>query len=79
MMRLWYIFVEACARLCESPTASGANVGDITPDIPKYPYFMTNMHYVYQIIYAGYSEIGKTASWAGIYQCRPAVIEPKPA
>jgi hypothetical protein len=30
-------FVEACVRLYESPIASGANVGDITPGIPKYP------------------------------------------
>jgi hypothetical protein len=35
---LWYIFSEAYVRLCESPTASGANVRDITLGIPKYPY-----------------------------------------
>ena len=25
-------FLEDCARLCESPTASGTNVGGLTPD-----------------------------------------------
>jgi hypothetical protein len=45
--------VEACAGLYESPTASRAIVGDITPGIPKYPYIMTNIYVIYQVIYAG--------------------------
>jgi hypothetical protein len=32
----------------------------------KVPLFITNMHYIYRIIYAGYSEAGKTAIWADI-------------
>jgi hypothetical protein len=52
---------------------------NITPGIPKYPFVITNMHYIYRIISGGYSEADKIANWAGIYQCRPAVIEPRPA
>jgi hypothetical protein len=28
------------------------NVGDITPGIPKYPFIMTNIYIIYQVIYA---------------------------
>jgi hypothetical protein len=28
-------------------------VGDITPGIPKYPFVMTNMYIIYQVICAG--------------------------
>jgi hypothetical protein len=48
-MQVWnfgIFLVEACARLYESPTASGANVGDITPGIPKYLFIMSNIHYI---------------------------------
>ena len=29
------LFREVCARLCESPAASGTNVGDVTPGTPE--------------------------------------------
>jgi hypothetical protein len=41
--------VGACARLCESSTASGANVGDITPGI--LPLFITNICVIYVELY----------------------------
>jgi hypothetical protein len=53
-MNFGMFFVEACAGLCESPTASGANVGDITPGIPKYTFYISNIHYICWIIHAGY-------------------------
>jgi hypothetical protein len=63
---LWYIFVEACARLCESPIASGANVGDITLGIPKHPFIMTNIFIIRQVIYAGILKSKQAAVWVGL-------------
>jgi hypothetical protein len=63
--------VGACARLYESPIASGASVGDITPGIPKYPFVMTNIYIIYQVIYEGILKSKKAAPWVGIFPPRP--------
>jgi hypothetical protein len=59
-------FIEACARLYESSTASGANVGDITPCIPKYPFIMINIFIIYRVMYAGILKTLNQQPWAGI-------------
>jgi hypothetical protein len=43
-------------------------IGDMTSGIPKYTIYMSNIHYIYQIIYAGYSKAGKQ-------QARPEYIK----
>jgi hypothetical protein len=76
-VRVWdfgIFLVEACARLCESSTASGANVGDITPGIPKYPYIMTNIYIIYQFIYAGILKSNLTASLGWNISSRAGIV-----
>jgi hypothetical protein len=45
-------------------------VGDITPGIPKYPFVMTNIYIIYQVIYADIkkhlnSKVGPNYSFSG--------------
>ena len=34
-------FMEVYARLCESPTASGTNVGDVIPGTPEFRVYLS--------------------------------------
>jgi hypothetical protein len=45
--------------------------GDITPGIPKYPYIMTNIFIIYQVIYTGILKSKQAAAWAGLTKPRP--------
>jgi hypothetical protein len=44
----------------------GESVGDITPGIPKYPFIMTNIFIIHQVIYAEILKSKQAAVWAGL-------------
>jgi hypothetical protein len=78
-MSLGLIFIiEVCARLCESSTASGASVGDITPGIPKYHFIMTNIYSIYQVVYARILKSSYIARSGRIISSRAIIKKLKP-
>jgi hypothetical protein len=41
-------------------------VGDITPDIPKYPFTIANIFIIYRVVYAGMLKTLNQQGWAGL-------------